>query len=327
MSKLNSEEDRLYKDMEKMFGVYQGKLAKSFQELSNEEENLNERFQKVFLEYKKRLENEFNEIGEGTESYKSEITKTYEECQIQAKENTQKLNQDSKEIFIDLNKKIDITKNGLTKIYDLINNFDQIYKDSVSGYMSKLNSEEDRLYKDMEKMFGVYQGKLAKSFQELNKEEENLNERFQKVFLEYKKRLENKFNEIGEGTESYKSVFIELAETWKSKIETIAFSVQDNFNEGKFTLEKQESEIMQKLIENSSEFIESEKDKFNADVQNLLRKFQKEAKDISFLKSDLETKQANLLDTLKEQRKALENELKTVSYEQLELLKKKDVIK
>ena len=120
---------------------------------------------------------------------------------MQIQINTQKINQRSEEIFIDLDKKLDMAQEEFPKIRDLIYNFDQMYKNSVSEYMSKLNSEEDRLYKGIEKMFGVYEGKLAESFQELNKEEENLNERFQKVFLEYKKRLENEFNEIGEGTE------------------------------------------------------------------------------------------------------------------------------
>ena len=272
--------------------------------------------------YEKAKEEYIIKINDERVTLENKVSDIYEKYQMQILDNIRQVDQKGEEVFSEIDKKLSTAREEFPKIHSLIHEFEQMYKDSISEYTEKLNSEKGKFYKDIEKIFGMYEEKSTENFHSLVQEEDNIKQRLQKVFLEYTKKLEEDFESVSQEIQGHSLHFKGLTKKCQLEMESIAANTQDSLNQGKISLEKQESEIMQKLVEHSAEFIESEKNKFNEDLQNLIRKFQKETKEISFLKHDLETKQANLLDHLKEQRKSLENELKTVSYEKLELFEK-----
>ena len=128
--------------------------------------------------------------------------------------------------------------------------------------------------------------------------------------------------ELKEIADTHQNAFTEGIESFSEAVKAEEKQIIDRLSKMLVHYKQEFENNTENSLEGISEFLEGEKNKFHEDIQALLRKFQTETKEISYLKIDIENKQASFIDYLKEQRRFLENELKTISHEQLELFEK-----
>ena len=236
---------------------------------------------------------------------------------------------------------VELTQQGESAIkeaaHESSENFQKLHSGLKQDYLEKTHSEKNKLESVLAKLFGHYKEKLAQEI-EKNKEEssgilekiEAFSDKAEKILTKneaqllenYRESHENYLDELKKEFHSHQDELLQIAEKWESRLESLSVESRESIHKGQMSLEKQRSEMLEGSREILSEFLAEEKGKFDEDARLTLQKMRSEAKEISNLKVDFQTKQSDVIDYLKQEKKKLESELKTVSYEQLSLFEK-----
>ncbi len=221
--------------------------------------------------------------------------------------------------------------------FDLEEKLKRLHIDLEKDYLEKTRFAQKRLDTMLEKLLNDYKEQLFRDIEHVEEKNadtfekfEAISEKTKHIFVKLEQQLldayranhESHLDELKKEFGSYQLDFVNNFEKWESKLESLSLEAKDTVHRGEIHLEKKRTEMIEGSREILSKFVEKETEKLNENILTNLKKIQMEAKDIANLKIDLQSKQADLIEHLKDQKKKLESELKTTTYEQLEFFEK-----
>ena len=118
-----------------------------------------------------------------------------------------------------------------------------------------------------------------------------------------------------------------LASDWKSQLEGISVTAKEEIEDMKVDLKTEKVNIIGDCQKELASLLDESKRAFELKAHNLQEKIENEFREMIEIREDIQNKQANLVGHLKEERRKIENELKSRSYEQLELFDKEMDVK
>ena len=305
---------KLYVDLEEKLKQLHAHLKEDYlEQTQSAQNNLKEEMLNI-----DEFINDFNKAHENS-------TKTYrlliEETEKGFANNYQAISGDCKKLHFDLEEKLKKLHTHLKEDYLEKTRLAQKKLDTM---LEKLfNDYNEQLFREIEHV----EGKHANTFEKFATISEKIEQMFakneQELLDTYHANHESHLDGLKKEFGSYQIDFMNTFEKLESKLESLSLEAKESVHKGEIHLEKQRVEIIEGSREILSKFVEKETEEFHENIQTNLKKIQIEAKDIVNLKIDLQSKQADLMESLKDQKKKLESELKTTTYEQLELFEKK----
>ena len=257
------------------------------------EENI-DRFNELYLktqdEISSLVDQETEKINHSMEQLQRANTNANEEYREFIGKQREEINEYLKQVLLEYTNAIDEKINSSKEIHNEIFGHTRSLSDEIDVLLkNKKNEWEETFEINLQEKLEIFVTKTQSFLEEFRLKENDLNT---------------------------------LASNWESRLEAVSMNSKENIENTKMELEKQKINIIEDSLKTLTDFFDEAKKSFELKAKDLQEKMGNELKDIFDLKEDLQNKQANLIDHLKEERRKIENELKSRSYEQLELFER-----